>query len=262
MDAVPLRLVLFLLVLIALEVVWARRRGNGAYELKDSLSNASISIVGNVLKPLSLAWKYLLFESLVEPIQLVTLPASVPVAVATFIAADFAYYWYHRLNHEVTVLWTMHHTHHSSMWMNLTTAVRLNWVANFISPLFFAPLVLVGFSAEWVTISLGLGLFYQFFLHTDAVPALGRFEGKLLNTPSAHRVHHGSNKTYIDKNYAGALIVWDRIFRTYQAETEPVRYGVTTGFVGHNPLVIQFAPIWKYVRRDWKRERHIASQQD
>ena len=262
MDAVPRLWVLFLLALVAAEIVWAVRRRNGVYNAKDSLSNVSISVVGNILKPVTLAWKYFLFESFVEPIQVVTLPATPLVFVATFLAADLAYYWYHRLNHEVTVLWTMHHTHHSSPWMNLTTAVRLNWVANFVSPVFFAPLILVGFSAEWVTVSLGLGLFYQFFLHTEAVPPLGRFEGVLLNTPSAHRVHHGSNKAYIDKNYGGAFIVWDRIFGTYQPEIEPVSYGVTTGFVGYNPLVIQLAPLWKYLRRDWRREKHIAAAQE
>ena len=106
-------------------------------------------------------------------------------------------------------------------------------------------------------LSLALGLFYQFFLHTEAVGRLGWLEGKLLNTPSAHRVHHGSNSAYIDRNYVGALIVWDRLFGTYAPETEKVRYGVTTGFVGHNPFVVQFAPAWKYLRRDWKRERDI-----
>ena len=105
-----------------------------------------------------------------------------------------------------------------------------------------------------------LGLFYQFFLHTEAVGPLGWFEGKFLNTPSAHRVHHGSNSLYIDRNYAGALILWDRLFGTYQAEVEPVRYGVTTGFVGHNPLVIQLAPLWKLLRGDWKREKEIAAE--
>ena len=141
--------------------------------------------------------------------------------------------------------------------MNLTTAVRLNWVANFFAPAFFLPLVLIGFSAEWVAISLALGLFYQLFLHTEAIPRLGWFEGKFFNTPAAHRVHHGSNSIYIDKNYGGALIVWDRIFRTYQPETEKVNYGVTTGSVGYNPFVIQLAPLFNFLRGRLKRERTI-----
>ena len=105
-----------------------------------------------------------------------------------------------------------------------------------------------------------MGLLYQLFLHTEAIGRLGRFEGKLLNTPSAHRVHHGRNRQYIDKNYAGVFIVWDRLFGTYEPEVERVQYGVTTGFVGHNPLVVQFQPLWKYIRGEWRREKHVASE--
>ena len=261
---------LFLLLALAVlaEGAWSALRRKGAYNLKDSLSNTSIAIVNNVMKPVTLAWKYAVFVWVADRFQFFTLAEALPDArwavlltvVVTFLVADCAYYWYHRLNHEISVLWTMHHTHHSSLWMNMTTALRLNWVANFISPVFFAPLMLLGLSPELVTASLAFGLFYQFFLHTQSVPPLGWFEGKLLNTPSAHRVHHGSNPVYIDKNYAGALIIWDRLFGTYQAEVEPVRYGVTTGFVGHNPLVIQLAPLWKYLRRDWKREKHLIER--
>ena len=256
MDAIGLRLFPLLLILVVAESTWSVLRKRGVYNLRDSLSNVAIAVANNLIRPLSLAWKYLVF-SLIEPFQVYALPLTAWAFVLTFVITDCVYYWYHRLSHVVPVMWTMHHTHHSSPWMNLTTAVRLNWVANFVSPLFFAPFILLGVSPEWMTLSLALGLFYQFFLHTEAVPPLGWFEGKLLNTPSAHRVHHGSNSAYIDRNYAGALIVWDRLFGTYQAEVEPVRYGVTTGFVGHNPLVIQLAPLWKFLRGDWKREKEI-----
>ena len=255
----PLLLVVLAAVIVA-EIVWSAVRHRGVYNVRDSLSNASMAVGNNLMRPVSLGWKYIVFKW-VEPLQAFTLPEAAWAFLVTFLIADFAYYWYHRLNHEVTVLWTMHHTHHSSQWMNLTTAVRLNWVANFISPALFAPFILLGISPEWMSLSLAIGLFYQFFLHTETVRPLGWFEGRLLNTPSAHRVHHGSNKLYIDKNYGGALVVWDRLFGTYQAEVEPVRYGVTTGSVGNNPFVIQLAPLWKYVRRDWKREKHITQAQ-
>ena len=248
-----------LLVLIALEAIWSKLAKRGVYSLKETANNFGTLLGNNLLKPLSLAWKYFIF-SLIEPLQVASLPMTLWAFVLTFLVADFAYYWYHRFSHEIPILWTMHHTHHSSMWMNLTTAIRLNWIANFVSPFFFLPLVLIGFSAEWVTASLALGLLYQFFLHTEAVPRLGWFEGKLMNTPSAHRVHHGSNDVYIDKNYAGALIVWDRLFGTYQPETEKVNYGVTSGFVGHNPFVVQFRPLWRYIRRDWKREKDSLAE--
>ena len=255
MDAgLGLFLLAILLVFVGAEAVWSRLRGRGVYNLRETGCNAAILVVNNLIKPLSLAWKYFVF-SLIEPFQLVSLPRTAWAFALTFVAADFAYYWYHRFSHELPGLWSMHHTHHSSPWMNLTTAVRLNWVANFVSPVLFTPLILVGFSGDWVVYSLALGLFYQFFLHTDAVGRLGWLEGKLINTPSAHRVHHGSNPEYIDRNYAGALIVWDRLFGTYEPEVAKVRYGVTAGFVGHNPFTVQLAPLWKYLRGQFRRER-------
>ena len=182
------------------------------------------------------------------------LPDTAWAFLITFVMVDFAYYGYHRASHEFRWLWSMHHTHHSSPWYNFSTAIRLNWIAKFVNPLFFAPLILVGFSAEAVASSLSLGLLYQLFLHTEAIPPLGRFEGLLLNTPSAHRVHHGSNPRYIDQNYAGVFIVWDRLFGTYEPESQRVRYGVTTGFMGHNPFVIQFAPLLSLLRGRLRRE--------
>lgn len=245
---------------VAAELIWSRVAGHGVYSLKEALSNLGMMIVGNGLRPAATAWT-LLVLSLLEPLRSVRMPETGWTFLVTFLVVDFAYYWYHRLSHEVPLLWAIHHTHHSSPWMNLTTAVRLNWIGKFLSPLFFAPLVLLGLPATFVTASLAIGLLYQFPLHTRAIGRLGRFEGTVLNTPSAHRVHHGSNARYIDRNYAGVFIVWDRLFGTYQPEDEQVRYGVTTGFVGHNPIVVQFRPLWKYVCGQWRREKQDVSAQ-
>lgn len=244
---------------MAAEIVWSRIRRRRVHDLRDSAGNVAILVGGQLLKPLTLAWTFLVLSQ-VESLQWFRWSETAWAFVLGFLVVECAYYWYHRLSHEVPLLWTMHHTHHSSPWMNLTTAVRLNWVAKFVSPLFFAPLVLLGLSPRLVVGSLALGLVYQFFLHTQAVGRLGWFEGLLLNTPSAHRVHHGSNTRYIDTNYGGALIIWDRLFGTYEPETEPVRYGVTTGFVGYNPLVIQLRPLWRYLRGDWKRESQVNAE--
>ncbi len=237
-----------LAISVALEVFWAWRRRRPVYSLRESASNFVMLIVGSALKPLALGWA-LFVLTLVEPLQFFRLPHTAWAFALTFVVADFAYYWQHRVMHQLPALWAMHHTHHSSPWMNLTTALRLNWVAKFISPLFYVPFVLVlGVSPLAFGASLALGLLYQFFLHTEAVGRLGWFEGKLLNTPSAHRVHHGLNPDYIDKNYGGVFVVWDRLFGTYEREVEPVRYGVTTGFLGHNPLVAQFQPLLSLLR--------------
>lgn len=252
-------LLLVLAACIGAEIAWSWRRDRKVYNLKESMSNLAMLGVNNALKPAALAWG-LLVMSLLEPLRLFELPTTVSAFAVTFVVADFAYYWYHRLNHELPLLWTMHHTHHSSPWLNLSTAVRLNWLGKFASPLFFAPLVLLGLSPLFISASLALGLLFQFFLHTEAIGRLGWLEGRLINTPSAHRVHHGSNAQYIDKNYAGVFIVWDRIFGTYEPEVEPVEYGVTTGFMGHSPLVVQLRPLIQYIRGHWRREKHIAAE--
>ena len=261
MEAAPIILSVVAMSIIAAEFAWSRFCSRDVYNLRESLSNFSMAVVNNIQKPITLGWNFFVM-SLVEPLQAFRLPDTGWAFVVTFVIVDFAYYWYHRLSHEVPLLWTMHHTHHSSPWMNFTTAIRLNWVAKFVSPLFFSPLVLLGLSPVFLATSLALGLLFQFFLHTEAIGRLGSFEGKLLNTPSAHRVHHGSNARYIDKNYAGVFIFWDRLFGTYTPEKETVRYGVTTGFVGHNPLVVQFRPLVQFLRGEWRREKQIVAERD
>ncbi|MEO1170573.1 MAG: sterol desaturase family protein [Myxococcota bacterium] len=249
MKLLPMIMLPVLALAVGLELRWARRNRRSVYNLKETLSNLFMMVVGNLLKPLSLVWTLFVLSG-VERFQLFSIPLNFGGLLLTFIAAEFAYYWYHRLSHENSLFWAMHHVHHSSPWMNFTTALRLNWVAKFVAPIFFMPLVVLGMSPLVIAGSLAAGLLYQLFLHTESIGSLGRFEGKLLNTPSAHRVHHGSNPLYLDKNYGAVLILWDRLFGTYQAETEPVRYGVTTGFLGHNPLVAQFKPMVDYAERN------------
>ena len=260
-------LLMLLGVLLGAEMLWSYFGKKKAYHVKETFANIGIAVGTQLLRPLSTVWKLwvfgffgLFFVAGSNNDLPWTFERSGWMFLITFIVADFAYYWYHRLSHEVTFLWTMHHTHHSSPYMNLTTAVRLNWVANFVAPFFFLPLILMGFPGDFVAFSLALGLFYQLFLHTEAIPRLGWFEGKLLNTPSAHRVHHGTNTQYIDKNYGGALIIWDRLFQSYEPEVEKVEYGVTTGKVGYNPLVIQLKPLFSYLRRSFKRERIVDNE--
>ena len=241
---------LFFLVFIGLifiEFIWSMITKKGSYNLKDSFSNFVIIIIGKLLKPISLAWGLFLFN-LVKPLQLFEIPTNAYTFILTFLIVELVYYWYHRWSHEIPFLWAIHHTHHSSMWFNLTAAGRLNWVGKFTSILFYIPLVILGFSPMIISLCLAISLLYQFILHTEAIGSLGFLEGFIFNTPSAHRVHHGSNEKYLDRNYGGMLIFWDRVFGTYTPETEKVRYGVTTGFMGHNPFVIVFKPLVDYFR--------------
>lgn len=249
------------LIVLTAEIVWSRLKHKNVYSLKESLGNLGIFIGNNIMKPLSIGWKLLVF-GWVEQFQFFSIPTNILTVILTFFVAEFVFYWYHRLSHELPLLWTMHHTHHSGMKMNFTTAIRLNWLGAFVSPLIYLPFVLLGFSAEILTICIALGLFFQYFLHTEAVGKLGIFEGKFFNTPSAHRVHHGSNKIYIDKNYGGSLIIFDRLFGTYQPETEKVNYGVTSGFFSNNPLKINFLPLYQFLRGNWKREKERLSEKE
>ena len=245
---------LIFISLIAVEIIWSLLTKRGSYNFKDSISNVVIIVVGKLIKPLSLAWGLFLFN-LVEPIKLFDIPINLFTFFLTFMVVELVYYWYHRLSHEIPFLWTIHHTHHSSMWFNLTAAGRLNWVGKFTSVFFYIPMVILGFSPGLITFCLALSLLYQFLLHTEAIGKLGFLEGKFFNTPSAHRVHHASNKQYLDKNYGGMLIFWDRIFKTYVPETDKVNYGVTTGFIGHNPLVIIFKPMIDYFKQLFTKQK-------
>ena len=182
-------------------------------------------------------------------------PWEIPMNIWTFflalVAADFTYYWMHRIEHEHRILWAFHSVHHSSQDYNLSIALRLSIVEGFIEWIFLVPMILVGFNPFMVIISLIFVVQYQTWIHTRKIKTMGVLD-KWFNTPSVHRVHHGSNPRYIDKNYAGILLVWDRIFGTYEPENEKVIYGLTENIQTNNPIkinFIEFGNIWKDVKR-------------
>ena len=174
--------------------------------------------------------------------------------LALFVLVEFVYYWHHRWAHEIRWLWATHSVHHTPAHMNLSVAGRLGWTGLLSgSFLFFTPLVWLGFHPLAVLLMLSLSLFYQIWLHTELVGRLGWLEW-VLNTPSHHRAHHGSNRQYIDKNYGGVLIVFDRLFGTFVQEREPVVYGLTRPVDSHNPVVIALHE-WRAMARDVRRAR-------
>uniref|UniRef100_UPI00404A12F6 sterol desaturase family protein n=1 Tax=Flavobacterium sp. TaxID=239 RepID=UPI00404A12F6 len=254
MDAIKWYFLVFVLAAVIAEIIWSNYKKNDTYNLHESAGNLGIFIGNQLIKPISVAFKYMVLEWIAQ-YKIFDIPMNFFTIIISFLAVELIYYWYHRLSHEIPLLWTLHHTHHSALKFNLTTAVRLNWLGLFISPLFYIPLVLLGLSPEVIVTCLAVGLFYQYFLHTEAIKKLGIFEGMILNTPSAHRVHHGSNEKYIDKNYGAMLIIFDKLFGTYQKEEEKVKYGVTSGFFSNNPLIINFRPLVAYFRGNWKREK-------
>jgi len=152
-------------------------------------------------------------------------------------ADDFAYYWFHRVSHEVRFFWNFHVVHHSSNQYNLSVAVRQSWFSGVAHWIFYIPLALLGFPF-WAFVTMhGLNLIYQFWIHTQRIKRLGFLE-LILNTPSHHRVHHGVNDKYLDKNYAGIFIIWDRMFGTFVKETETPRYGIIKPLNSYNMLWI------------------------
>jgi len=253
MNALPPQTLQILLAVILLEILWAKRAHRQVHSRAETMTNFALLLGNHWLKPVSFAWKALLF-GWVQPLAIADIPVTPLTCVIAFFAVELNYYWYHRLGHQWPWLWTIHHTHHSGSYMNFTTAIRLNWMGGFMAPFFFLPLVLIGFTPVVVMLGLAIGLLYQFFLHTESLGRWGFLEG-WLNTPSAHRVHHGSNPRYIDKNYGAALLVFDRLFGTYQPELEKVNYGVTTGPVSANPFKVVFAPLWQWSMGELKLEK-------
>ena len=251
--------VVSVLVLLEYAVLRLQRRPD-AYDWKDSAASFAIYVFNGLVGPLTLLWQFGMLR-LVEPWALFTINDGLIPFLATFVLAEGAYYWYHRLSHEVPLLWAIHHTHHSARTLNLSIAFRLNTLGRFVSPVVYVPMVVIGFKPEYILGALALSLVYQLFIHTRAVGRLGPFEHSGFNTPSLHRVHHGSDAWCIDRNYAGMLIVWDRVFGTFQREKGPITYGVTTGHYSYNPLKLMLGPLRDWARGDFTRERDHAKRE-
>jgi len=225
------------LTLIAAECLYGRWRGRNWSRLNDmvnSLSLGSIYTMTSVITKVVGLVTYLFFYEYAA----FNLPANSPwVWLLAFVLYDVCYYWNHRFVHEVNILWASHSVHHQSEDYNLSTALRQSSSSFITSWIFYVPMALLGVSPLVFLAIGGLSAVYQFWIHTRHVPKLGWLE-KIIVTPSSHRVHHGSNEVYMDKNYGGVFIVWDRFFGSYQEELdeEPVGYGISRPLRSWNPL--------------------------
>ncbi|HTL04637.1 MAG TPA: sterol desaturase family protein [Gemmatimonadales bacterium] len=261
MDVIALSIPFFF-ALIGLELLVARVRHRPLYRLSDSISDLSCGILsqlaGIFLTLLTIAaYSWVQHHAALQ--LLLPLPAwrQVPLAwVAVFVLDDFAYYWMHRASHVVSLLWAGHVVHHSSEEFNLTVALRQSSLHGLFTWLFYMPIALLGVPVQMWLVCHALNLVYQFWIHTREVDRLGPVE-LLFNTPSHHRVHHGVNLEYQDKNFAGTLIIWDKLFGTFEPErAEPV-YGITKPLASWNPLSANlhvFAEIARNARaaRRWR----------
>jgi len=242
----------FVLLIAAEVMIFARRQRR--YPWADSATSLAIAAgykIMGALNPLLVGWAfYLAYEY-----RVATVPLDTWWGVALlFVGLEFSYYWFHRCSHECRWMWATHSVHHSPRELNFAAAYRLGWTGVLSGAwLFFLPLVWLGFEPLAVALTLGLNLLYQFWLHTELVPRLGPLEW-IFNTPAHHRVHHAVNPRYLDTNYGGVLIVFDRLFGTYADERadEPCVYGLVKQLESRNPLRIAFNE-WLGIARDvWR----------
>lgn len=218
----------FFVALILLEMLWARRKRPEVYEPKDTLNSLLFgfgsSVAGVLFGSAILGAAYWVYG-----FRIMSIPFSWWAWPLCFVLDDLAYYCFHRSAHRVRWFWASHVNHHSSQHYNLSTALRQTWTGFFaLSFIFRLPLVLIGFHPAMLLFCGAINLIYQFWIHTEAIGRMPRWFETVMNTPSHHRVHHGVNPRYLDRNYAGVFIIWDRMFGTFTAEqdVEPVRYGI------------------------------------
>lgn len=226
MEYIALSIPLFFL-LMGIELAWSAWSGRKVYRFNDFVANLGCGIGSQVVGAFTKTMVFAVYLWVYDHGRLFTLENSVLTWIATFLLIDLLYYWFHRLSHEINFLWAAHIVHHQSEEYNLSVALRQSWWQGLFSFWFYIPVAVLG--VHPVTI-LTVGAFvtlYQFWIHTKALGKLGPVEW-LFNTPSHHRVHHGSDPKYIDRNHAGTLIIWDRLFGTYQVEEEEPLYGITT----------------------------------
>jgi sterol desaturase/sphingolipid hydroxylase (fatty acid hydroxylase superfamily) len=239
-------------LLILIEMLWAKRRAPEKYEMRDTLSSLLLGFGSTISGLLSAGALGTMFYAL-YPYRLISIPFIWWAWIACFVLDDFAYYLFHRSAHRVRWFWASHVNHHSSQHYNLSTALRQSWTGfialNFI---FRLPLVLIGFDPAMIFFVGGLNLIYQFWIHTEVIERLPRWVEAVMNTPSHHRVHHATNPRYLDRNYAGVFIIWDRMFGTFAPELdeEPVRYGIIKQLGSFNLLWSAFHE-WIGIAKDF-----------
>ncbi|NVJ04117.1 sterol desaturase family protein [Myxococcus sp. AM001] len=241
-DLIALAIPVFALTVIA-EAFWVKKqRDEGrpmvGHTWKDTAASLSMGL-GNVA--INVLWKGVAFAGYLALYHLTPLRMGFGALawVLLFFADDLCYYAFHRVHHESRFFWASHVVHHSSQHYNLSTALRQTWTPP-TSFVFWAPLALAGFHPVMIVAQQSISLLYQYWIHTEAIGRLPRPLEWVLNTPSHHRVHHASNPRYLDKNYAGILIIWDRLFGTFEPEGEKPVYGLTKNLETFNPVRIAF----------------------
>lgn len=258
------------LILIALTpvfivfVIYEYIKHKDWYVIKDSVANTVLALLHQVSDGIALLLLMPFFYVLYD-YRLFDISLNVYTIAFAFIIQDFLYYWFHRASHNIHWLWAAHVVHHSSTKMNFSTAFRQSLMYPIAGMwLFWLPMILIGFDPKTVFAVVALNLAYQFFVHTQinySGGQLGKWWRLWFNTPSYHRVHHSINKPYIDKNFAGVLIIWDKCFGTFVEEQagEPCRYGIKGQIDSNNPFYITFHQ-WRYMGREFLKNKGIKDK--
>lgn len=241
----------FFVITIALEW-WFVRRGKlaGRYETKDALTSMLMGL-GNLVSDIAMVFISLGVLMWAWQFRILDWGVTLPVIILALVAQDFLYYWKHRAAHRIRWFWTAHVVHHSSEHYNLSTALRQPWNNHFTGfVLLSTPLVFLGVHPLLLGFVGSLNLLYQYWVHTEAIRRLPKWFEAVFNTPSHHRVHHGTNPQYLDTNYAGILIIWDKMFGTFVPEddTVEIQYGLVKNVETYNPFKIAFAEMWGAVK--------------
>ncbi|HRF77236.1 MAG TPA: sterol desaturase family protein [Chitinophagales bacterium] len=246
-------------LLIGIELLIDKSKKTGYYRLNDALSNINAGITEQVSGAFLKAFVVGVYAWIFDHYKVTTIPPTLLNWTILFIGIDFFYYWFHRLAHEINVLWGGHVVHHQSEEYNLSVALRQGAFQKFGSFLFYLPLAIIGFDPVMFIIISQFQTLYQFWIHTKTIHLLPKPIEYIFNTPSHHRVHHGRNPKYIDKNHGGTLIIWDRMFGTFQKEEEEVVYGITKPLKTWNPLRAQL-DFWKDLFADLSKTKKLTDK--
>lgn len=242
-------------LLIAIELLLDKIRGTRFYRVNDAITSLSAGVLSRMIGLVKNLIPFTLYIIVYENLAIFTLPNVAWVWIAAFVAYDLCYYWNHRFGHEVSIFWASHVVHHSSEDYNLSTALRQS-SSGFLSFIFYFPLAIVGVSPTMLISIAALNLVYQFWVHTQHVPKLGVIEWVFV-TPSNHRVHHAQNSLYLDRNYGGVFILWDRLFGSFQQELDeqPPIYGVRKALKSWNPLWANFQVYTQLAKDSYRTAR-------
>ena len=249
-----------IIILIAGEFIYSYIYKKEYYKREDSIASLGL-LAGNVAISLLTKGSILLLYIYCYQFRLVTINDLLPIWAVwtlTFIVIDFVYYWYHRCSHRVRFLWAVHMNHHSSEEMNYVVSLRQAWFGPITKIPFFMFMPLVGFDPLITLVAGVASTFWGVLGHTQWINKLGPLE-YILVTPSSHRVHHGSNECYLDKNYGNFLIIWDRMFGTFTEEREKVKYGIRENVKTFNPLKITFK-VWFQIADDFSKSKSLKNK--